>query len=83
MNKIDWSYLKYPDHSYGRVLGRRREAWRLASRIYKFSMDDLRGGTRQLMYTNAYMKVAFGEANRINCNNWCKLHGIPMRRRKR
>nr|DAR82128.1 MAG TPA: protein of unknown function (DUF4869) [Caudoviricetes sp.] len=83
MYKIDWAYLKYPEHSYGRVQGRRNEAWKLASRIYKFPLEELSGGVKQLMYVNAYIQIAMGEADRISCNNWRRLHGIPMKRRSR
>ena len=81
MNKVDWSYLKYPEHSYGRVIGRRREAWKLASRTYNFSLDDTNSPLNWLMYSNAYYKVAIGEADRISCNNWRKMHGMVMHRR--
>lgn len=81
MNKVDWSYLKYPEHSYGRVIGMRREAWKLASRIFKFSLDKIDSPLKRRMYENAYIQLAMGEADRIICNNWRKMHGMVMHRR--
>ncbi len=70
MNQVDWSYLKYPEHSYGRVLGRRKEAKDMAVRIH---------GTVQV----SYFQICIGELNRMCCNNWRKMHGIPMRRKRK
>ena len=81
MNKVDWSYLKYPEYSHGRVMGRRREAWKLASRIYKFALDSKATPLKQLMYGNAYVQLVMGETDRVTCNNWRKMHGMVMRRR--
>ena len=83
MNKVDWSYLKYSEHSYGRVMGRRREVWKLASRIYEFSLDSRVTPLKQMMYSNAYILLTMGESDRVTCNNWRKIHGIPLLRRMR
>ena len=82
MNKVDWSYLKYPKHSYGRVIGRRKEAWKLASRIYDFSLDSADSPLKSFMYGNAYLDLAMAEADRVTHNNWLKMHGMVMHRRK-
>ena len=83
MNKVDWSYLKYPEHSYGRVMGRRKEVWKLASRIYDFPLDSRVSLLKLSMYGNAGIQLAMGEADRIICNNWRKMHGMVMHRRSR
>ena len=68
MNKVDWTYLKYPEHSYGRVFGRRKEAKDMAARTH-------------MIVQVTYFQICIGESNRISCNNWRKMHGIPMRRK--
>lgn len=70
MNQVDWSYLKYPEHSYGRVFGRRKEAKKMADRTH---------GIVQV----TYFQICIGESNRMCCNNWRKLHRISMRRKAR
>lgn len=70
MNKVDWSYLKYPEHSYGRVLGRRKEAKKMADRTHE-------------PVNMAGFRICIAESYRICCNNWRKMHRIPMRRKAR
>lgn len=70
MNQVDWSYLKYPEHSYGRVLGRRKEAKKMADRTHE-----------SVIMTG--LQICIRESNCISCNNWRKMHGIPMRRKRK
>lgn len=79
MNKIDFSYIAYPENSYGRIHGRRNQAWELAARATGKSIDDV----TQLEVAQASIVVVIGEVKRIACNNWRKSHGLPMRRRCR
>ena len=62
-------------------MGRRKEAWKLASRIYDFSLDSADSPLKSFMYGNAYFDLAMAEADRVTHNNWRKMHGMVMHRR--
>lgn len=79
MNKIDYSYIQYPDGSYGRVQGRRNQAYELASRLTGKAISEV----SQVEVGQASVIVIIGEVKRITCNNYRKMHGLPMYRKAR
>lgn len=77
--QIDYSYITYPENSRGRVLGRRRQAYELASASLGKKIENI----NQVELAHFYVLVVIGEVDRLSCNNWRKLHGLPMKRRIR
>lgn len=79
MNKIDYSYIKYPDDSYQREKGRRNQIHELASRLNRKPIKEL----NQEEIGEASIKVLRREMRCIAYNNYRKMHGLPMRRKGR
>ena len=68
IDSVDFSYLDYPDGSNGRVLGRRKEAHKLAKKYcemkginYDESNHIKLGG----LYQNAYFQICIWEADKV------------------
>ena len=59
------------------------EAWKLANRMYGVSRDNKRTEYTKSKFIAAYTKISKTEMKRLSCNNYRKMHDIPMKRRRK
>lgn len=68
MDKVDFSYIRFPEDSTGRVLGRRKQAHDLAKRTLLskgIDYDSAPHGTRDVYYRNSFFRIVIKEAEMI------------------
>lgn len=68
IDSVDFSYMDFPDGSEGRVLGRRKEAHKLAKAYCEkmgVNYDEFKRIGPNSPYANAYIQICVWEADKI------------------